>query len=93
MEWDELKDRREQRRLGIFRAMHFKEVATEIGDYIAPHQQTSLHIRRHTQQYQIPHTVALRLTRIASLSAQQSYETPSPSSLLVGPPAAGKCVS
>ena len=55
MEWDELKYRREKRRLGIFRAIHFNEVATEFSDYIALHQQTSLHTRRHPQQYQIPH--------------------------------------
>ena len=29
MEWDELKDRREESRLGIFRAIHFNEVVTE----------------------------------------------------------------
>ena len=39
MEWNEIKDRREKRRLGIFRSMHFNEAATEINDYIAPHQQ------------------------------------------------------
>ena len=55
MEWDELQDRREKCRLGIFTAMHFNEVATEISNYIAPHQKTSLHSKRHTQQYLITH--------------------------------------
>ena len=44
-------DRREKRQLGIFGAMHFNEVATEIRNYITPHQRTLLH----TQPNQIPH--------------------------------------
>ena len=69
MEWDELKDRREKRRLGIFRAMHFNEVATEI----SRHPSTLEDISNNTRYL----TVALRLTSIASSSAQQSYGTPS----------------
>ena len=90
MEWDELKDRREKCRLSIFRAMHFNEVATEISDYIAPYQQTSLHTRRHTQQYQTPHCRTKAHQNSFFISTEKLWNSlPLTSFLLVGPPVAG----
>ena len=48
LDWQNLDYRRERRRLGLFRAMHFGEVATPITDYIDPHPHQN-NTRRHSQ--------------------------------------------
>ena len=50
LNWETLDSRREWRRLGLFRAIHFGEVATDMTEYtqIHPHSTST---RRHDQQY------------------------------------------
>ena len=52
--WDSLQARRERRRLAMFRAMHFREIATDIHHFLSPIK-TKDYLRRHGQQYHIPH--------------------------------------
>ena len=54
LNWETLDSRREWRRLGLFRAIHFGEVATDMTEYIQIHPHSSS-TRRHDQQYFIPH--------------------------------------
>ena len=90
MEWDELKTRRETRRLGIFRAMNFDEVATDITEYISPQVSSSLQTRRHAQQYMVPHCRTKAHQHSFFISTAKLWNAlPPSSSLLVGPPVAG----
>ena len=56
-----LDSRKELMRLGLFRAIHFGEVATDVTEYIVqinrPH---SCSMQRHDQQYLTPHTLQHR---------------------------------
>ena len=54
LNWETLDSRREWRRLGLFRAIHFGEVATDMTEFIQIHPYSSS-TRRHDQQYLIPH--------------------------------------
>ena len=53
LDWQPLECRRERRRVGLFRAMHFGEVATDVREFIDPHPHPAS-TRRHSQQYFIP---------------------------------------
>ena len=55
LELDTLKNRRERRRLGIFHAMHYDEVAVNITNYLSPHLTYVGQSRKHQLQYFIPH--------------------------------------
>ena len=52
--WQNLSDRRKVRRLGLFRAMHFGDVASSTEDFIQQIPSKG-QLRRHNQQYHIPH--------------------------------------
>ena len=54
LEWQTLTTRREQRRLGLVRAIYFGEVATDMSEFISFHPNTNS-TRRHDKQYLIPH--------------------------------------
>ena len=54
LSWQTLDTRRNCRRLGLFRAIHFNEVATDMTEYIQLHPH-SVNTRRHSQQYSIPY--------------------------------------
>ena len=90
LEWDKLKNRREHRRLGMFRAMHFNEVSTNITDYLAPHNPTLGFSRRHNQQYLVPHCRTKFHQNSFFISTAKLWNgLPTGSSLLEGPPVAG----
>ena len=76
LDWQNLEHRRERRRLGLFRAMHFGEVATSITDYIDlhPHQNNT---RRHSQQYLIPHCNTELFKKKLHYFYSQTVELPS----------------
>ena len=89
LDWQNLEHRRERRRLGLFRAMHFGEVATSITDYIDlhPHQNNT---RRHSQQYLIPHCNTELFKKSFFISTAKLWNClPCSSSLLSAPPVAG----
>ena len=89
LEWQSLKTRRENRRLGLFRAIHFGEVATDITEYINLHPHTNI-TRRHDQQYLIPHCNSdLHKKSFFVSTAKLWNNLSSASTLLVGPPVAG----
>ena len=54
LDWVPLAERREHRRICLFRAMHFKEVNTELHDYIKP-SKTKTSSRKHSVQYSNTH--------------------------------------
>jgi hypothetical protein len=90
MGWEELQSRRVNRRIGMFRAMHFGEVATNICDYIPIQPPSTVQTRRHSQQYLTPHCrTKAHLNSFFISSAKLWNALPPSSSLLVGPPLAG----
>lgn len=87
LEWETLSERRAKRRLGIFRAMHFGEVATNVTDFLQPQTSTVGYSRRHHQQYAIPHTGTKYHIKSFFISTAKSWNSlPANSALLVGPP-------
>ena len=89
LEWDTLKDRRERRRLGIFRAMHYNKVAVNITDYLSPHPTHAGQSRKHQSQYFIPHCNAkLHQNSFFVSTAKLWNALPISSTLLEGPPVA-----
>ena len=89
LDWQNLDYRRERRRLGLFRAMHFGEVATPITDYIDPHPHQN-NTRRHSQQYLIPHCNTELFKKSFFVSTAKLWNClPCSSSLLSAPPVAG----
>ena len=90
LEWDTLKNRRERRRLGIFRAMHYDEVAVNITDYLSPHPTHVGQSRKHQLQYFIPHcNTRLHQNSFFIGTARLWNALPIGSNLLEGPPVAG----
>ena len=88
--WDTLQERRGRRRLGIFRAMHFNEVATNIEDFLNPHTITAGYSRRHSLQYTIPHCNTKSHQQSFFVATAKDWNSLPPSStLLCGPPVAG----
>ena len=91
MNWTHLKDRRETRRIGLFRAMHFSEVATKLTDYLIPQMSTAGYTRRHQMLYHIPHCNTVWVSHMNSFfikTAKAWNQLPPESSLLIGPPVA-----
>ena len=81
--------KKRRRRLGLFRAIHFKEVAVNMTDYIQPHPHQSS-TRRHEQQYLIPHCNTDVHKKSFFVSTAKLWNNLScDCSLLVGPPVAG----
>ena len=90
MNWEKLSSRRESRSLGLFRAMHFNEIATTITDYISPLSATSGFSRRHEMQYHIPHCNSLHHQNNFFIKTAKAWnQLPVSSNLLVAPPVAG----
>ena len=89
LEWDTLENRRVSRRLGLFRAMHFDEVATNISDFIKPHCPTIGYSRRHHHQYMIPHCNTKSRNSFMISTAKLWNGLPPGSRLLEAPPVAG----
>ena len=90
MNWEKLSSRRESRSLGLFRAMHFNEIATTITDYISPLSATSGFSRRHEMQYHIPHCHSLHHQNNFFIKTAKAWnQLPVSSNLLVAPPVAG----
>ena len=87
--WQTLDSRRNWRRLGLFRAIHYNEVAINMSDYIQPHPHQSS-TRRHDQQYLIPHcNTDIHKKSFFVSTAKLWNNLPCNCSLLVGPPVAG----
>ena len=90
LDWNTLRSRREDRRLGMFRAMHFNEVATNISDFITPHNPAVGFSRRHNQQYLVPHCKTKFHQKSFFVSTAKLWNQLLPGcSLLEGPPVAG----
>lgn len=89
LEWQTLNSRRERRRLGFFRAMHFGEVATDITHFIDKHPHAAS-TRKHSHQYLIPHCRTELYKKSFFVSTAKLWNNlPVSSSLLIGPPMAG----
>ena len=87
--WQTLDSRRSWRHLGLFRAIHFNEVAVNMTDHIQPHHHQSS-TRRHEQQYLIPHCNTDVHKKSFFVSTAKLWNSLScDCSLLVGPPVAG----
>ena len=90
LEWETLKARSEKRRLGLFRAMHFDEVAVSIIDHLSHHPTNIGQSRKHQLQYFIPHCYTKLHQNsffIRTAKLWNALSTGSP--LLEGPPVAG----
>ena len=87
LEWDLLATRRERRRICMFRAMHYNEVATKISDFLSPFVPTAGYSRRHSHQYTIPHCKSKHHQNSYFVSTGKVWNNLDPGSpLLVGPP-------
>jgi hypothetical protein len=83
LSWDKLADRRQDRRLKIFRDMHFGD-ENVICQYLQPSSNTSL--RRHSQQYMIPHSRTQHHQRSYFVRTAKDWNSLPPSSQLLVPP-------
>lgn len=54
LKWEPLQERRKRRRLGLFRAIHYGEVAGNVEDHLT-YVGSKGKLRRHDQQYLLPH--------------------------------------
>ena len=89
LSWQNLDTRINCRRLGLFRAIHFNEVATDMTEYIQLHPH-SVSTRRHSQQYLIHHcNTDLHKKSFFISTAKLWTNLVSDCTLLVGPPVAG----
>ena len=90
LQWDTLKERRRKRCLGIFRAMHFGEVATNINNFLTPFTPSIGYSRRHSLQYTIPHCNTKSHQKSFFIATAKDWNAlPIGSPLLHGPPVAG----
>ena len=89
LDWDMLGARREVRRLGLFRAMHFREVATDVSEHVTPRDRT-YETRHHDSQYTLPHCNTKLYQRSFFIDTSRLWnQLPPTSPILSGPPVAG----
>ena len=81
--WEQLGERRKERRLKLFREMHFAD-----SDTITKHIQPATHhlTRRHGHQYLIPHVKTQHHQRSFFMKTAKDWNALPPSSSLLAPP-------